>query len=148
MTLEQIVGLCPLPYWINNHKHIIRIELVEGRSIVFKTTIKDIKGFACTADVLYEGTSWFEDKTPHVMNSLAVLINSKLLQLAENVLVIVEKVNLILSHITNKDYPYVIFTLVPTMARILIEFKVDDNDLTMWLTWLKTCVQYCHINLN
>ena len=145
MTLKQIAESCPLPYWVKQHKHVIRIELVTGQSLIFRTTVQDLKTFKCTADMLRNGTPWLQDKSDDVLDSIAALVDARSLQLAQNVLVVAEQTTLIIQNITNGKYIYTMQVLVPVMMQILAEYETHAN-LAVWRTWLETCVLFCYVH--
>ena len=144
-TLAQIASTCPLPYWVNVHKHCIPIELVTGQTLVFRSTIKDLTGFKCTADMLREMTPWLQDKPHDTLLAIADLVNARVLQLAENNLVIAQQAALVVRHITSKDYIYTMQTLIPTLANVLAEY-VDYANLSVWREWLERCLLFCYVH--
>lgn len=145
-TLAQIAQLCPLPYWLNQHKHCIHIELVTGQLLVFRTTIPELEKYKCTRDMLRNGTPWLQDKPDDVLDALASLVDARFLQLAKQQLVIADQTTLILQRMTAGtagDFKYTIQVLIPTMWLILTEYEQPAN-LAVWHVWLENCVLFCY----
>lgn len=142
-SLSLIASTCPLPYWVNVHKHCIPIELVTGETIVVRSTMKDLHGFKCTADKLREMTPWLQDKPHDTLEALADLVNTRMLQYAQNWLVIGQQAALVVRHIASKDYIYTMQTLIPTLANVLAEY-VDYDKLSDWRVWLEKCLLLCY----
>lgn len=141
-TISDLAKACPLAYWVGEHKHTIRVELVTGQSLIFRSDIQGFKQFKCNRHMLRNGTPWLQDKSDDVIDALIDLVDAEVLQLAERQVVIARQAATILQRITQGDSKNAI-TLIAQMVLILEEYE-PTADLSDWRKWLENCLFFCY----
>ena len=142
LTLVELIDTCPLYNWTYTHRHHISIELVTGQTLVMRSSLADLIGYKCTAQMLRNGTPWLQDKSDEVLNSIASLVDARFLQLANEQLKIANCVKEMLSSISMGLFYTVVKATIPSLGIMLLKYEPHAT-LAGWGTWLENCINYC-----
>ena len=112
-----------------------------------RSSIQDLKGFACTPYDLRKHSPWLRDLQVETLQALSDLVDARFLQLVTAQLQVAQFSTLIIGNITAGNYVYTRTTLVKTLAQMLLEYEPHAT-LAGWPTWLQTVVDYCKERLN
>jgi hypothetical protein len=141
-SLYDIASTSPLRHWLTKQKHIIRVHLVTGQTLIMRSSLQDLKRFKCTPYMLRNGTPWLQDTPNDVLTAISDLVDAKFLQLAHSQLQIAQFCTLVITNLTQKNYTYTRTTLVGTLAHMLLEHEPTAT-LAGWPIWLQTVIDYC-----
>lgn len=140
VSLKDIAAKCPLRKWYD-HTHTVIVDFSTGETFVLRSTLKNMRGFKCTVDML-RGSTLLQHKEEDTLLAVADLVNHRVKQLAGEQVRIAELSAMIVKDIHAGEMTLPVLRIVGEALFDILAGYEPHATLSGWRSWLNLCEAY------